>query len=55
MAKFIEFFYHLRYHEAIRNMAPADMTCGRWEQLWKRRGKQKPHMLYERFYEQYEY
>ena len=49
MAEFIESYNHLRYHEGIGNVAPADVYYGRRETILKRREQQKRVTLEERF------
>ena len=41
MAEFIEFHNYRRYHEWIRNVAPADVYFGRWEEIRNQRKEQK--------------
>jgi putative transposase len=49
MAEFIEFYNHRRYHEGIGNVTPADVYCGRREEILKRRKKPKHATLERRF------
>jgi len=49
IAEFIEYYNQRRYHEAIGNVAPADVYYGRREEILNRREEQKQQTLYERF------
>ena len=49
MGKFIEFCNNRRYHEGIGNVTPADVYCGRREEILKRRKEQKQATLERRF------
>jgi putative transposase len=33
VAGFVHFYNHRRYHEALRNVAPADVYYGRWKEI----------------------
>ncbi len=41
MAEFIEYYNQRRYHEGIGNVAPADVSYGRREDILRRREEQK--------------
>ncbi len=41
MADFIEYYNQRRYHEGIGNVAPADVSYGRREDILRRREEQK--------------
>ena len=48
MADFIEFYNHLRYHESIGNVTPADVYYGRRENILRRRVDQKQLIVLRR-------
>jgi hypothetical protein len=49
IVEFIEFCNYHCYHEGIGNVTPADVYCGRREEILKRRKEQKQETLDRRF------
>jgi hypothetical protein len=49
MAEFIEFYIYHRYDEGIGNFTPADVYCGRRQNILKRRKEQKQVTIDARF------
>ena len=49
MAEFIEFYIYHRNHEGIGNVTPADVYCGRRQNILKRRKEQKQVTIDARF------
>lgn len=48
MAGFVDFYNHHRYHEALRNVTPADVYYGRREEILARRKEVLQRTIEER-------
>ena len=48
LARFVEFYNHRRYHEALGNVTPADMYAGRHQEILSRRERIKRETLARR-------
>jgi putative transposase len=53
IADFVDYYNHRRYHKALGNVTPADVLCGRREQILKRRKEvQIQTIQHRRYYNQ---
>jgi len=48
MQAFIAYYHHRRYHQAIGNVTPADVSYRRRQQILRRRAAQKPRTIQQR-------
>ena len=48
IVRFVEFYNHRRYHEALGNVTPADMYAGRQQEILTRRKRIKHETLARR-------
>ncbi|VUF16001.1 hypothetical protein MTDSW087_05750 [Methylobacterium dankookense] len=48
MAAFVEHYNHLRAHESLGNLTPADVYFGRGEAILQERARIKRHTLMDR-------
>jgi putative transposase len=37
ISQFVDFYNHERYHESLNNLTPADVFCGRGQQILNKR------------------